>query len=56
MQMPTPASSSHLARVSAQYLLEVASAAGVWLTNAAASGCSICTAGTSRRSVTTIRD
>jgi len=33
MQMPTPASSSHLARVFAQYPLEVASAAGVWLTN-----------------------
>ncbi|HEY7995672.1 MAG TPA: aminotransferase class III-fold pyridoxal phosphate-dependent enzyme [Steroidobacteraceae bacterium] len=33
MQMPTPASSSHLAQVFAQYPLEVASAAGVWLTN-----------------------
>jgi len=33
MQMPTPAASSHLARVFAQYPLEVASAAGVWLTN-----------------------
>jgi acetylornithine/N-succinyldiaminopimelate aminotransferase len=33
MQMPTPASSSHLVRVFAQYPLEVASAAGVWLTN-----------------------
>ncbi len=33
MHMPTPASSSHLARVYAQYPLEVASAAGVWLTN-----------------------
>jgi acetylornithine/N-succinyldiaminopimelate aminotransferase len=31
--MPTPASSSHLAPVFAQYPLEVASAAGVWLTN-----------------------
>ena len=33
MQMPTPAASSHLARVFAQYPLEVASAAGVWLIN-----------------------
>jgi acetylornithine/N-succinyldiaminopimelate aminotransferase len=33
MPMPTPASSSHLARVFAQYPLEVASGAGVWLTN-----------------------
>lgn len=31
--MPTPASPSYLARVFAQYPLEVASAAGVWLTN-----------------------
>jgi acetylornithine/succinyldiaminopimelate/putrescine aminotransferase len=31
--MPTPAPSSHLAPVFAQYPLEVASAAGVWLTN-----------------------
>jgi acetylornithine/N-succinyldiaminopimelate aminotransferase len=31
--MPTPAASSHLAPVFAQYPLEVVSAAGVWLTN-----------------------
>ncbi len=31
--MPTPVSSGHLAPVFAQYPLEVASAAGVWLTN-----------------------